>query len=79
MNLNLKFGLESMNNILIILLFLLSSSIAPIYAKETNIDISQLEINLSAECEPLTSIADYVSMTSGQFFQVENDLSEKES
>lgn len=37
-------------------------------------DISQIELSLSADCEPLTTVADCVNLVSGQFFQVDCDL-----
>lgn len=46
-----------------------------IYAQQYHSDdISKLEINLSAECEPLTTAAGCVNLVSGHFFQVEQDL-----
>ncbi len=41
---------------------------------KSNQEISQLAITLSAECEPLTTIADCVNLVSGHFFQVDQDL-----
>jgi RHS repeat-associated protein len=37
-------------------------------------DISQLEISLSADSEPLATVAQCVNVNSGQFFQVDSDL-----
>lgn len=37
-------------------------------------DLSQLDFQLSADCEPLTTIAGCVNVESGHFFQVEHDL-----
>jgi len=37
-------------------------------------NMSQLEITLSAECEPLTCVHDCVNVQSGQFFQVNQDF-----
>lgn len=39
-----------------------------------NQEISQLDITLSAECEPLTTVADCVNLISGHFFQIDKDL-----
>ncbi len=45
-----------------------------LHADEDIDDISQLEIVLSGECEPLTTVADCVNVVSGSFFQIEKDL-----
>jgi RHS repeat-associated protein len=38
-------------------------------------DMALMNVALSAECEPLTTIADCVNLISGSFFQVEEDIS----
>jgi hypothetical protein len=40
-----------------------------------SVAISQLEPILSAECEPLATVAGCVNVISGRFFQMEKDLS----
>ena len=37
-------------------------------------DISQLKVELSADCEPLIIVADCVNVQTGSFFQVDRDL-----
>src|SRR5688500_14686560 len=37
-------------------------------------DLSTKEIELSAECEPLCTVADCVNIASGHFFQVDQDI-----
>lgn len=56
-------------------LFLFFCAFFPIFSNDDFDDISQLEITLSGDCEPLTTIADCVNVVSGNFFQVEKDLS----
>lgn len=55
------------------LLFLLLLASTYLQADESE-DISQLEISLSAECEPITTVADCVNVVSGHFFQIDHDL-----
>ena len=45
-----------------------------LYSKDDDQDISKREIILSAECEPLITVADCVNVASGHFFQVKQDL-----
>lgn len=43
----------------------------PVWADE---DLSTKEIELSAECEPISTVADCVNVISGHFFQIDQDL-----
>ncbi|MBA3722214.1 MAG: hypothetical protein H0W88_07425 [Parachlamydiaceae bacterium] len=55
-------------------LFLLISFSFLTSLKSVDDDISQLNIQLSAECEGLTTVADCVNVISGHFFQSDIDL-----
>jgi RHS repeat-associated protein len=55
-------------------LFFFFCAFFPIFAEDDFDDISKLEITLSGDCEPLTTIADCVNVVSGNFFQMEKDL-----
>lgn len=56
------------------LVLLLFSFCFSAYANDEDQDISKIDISLSAECEPLTTVAGCVNLVSGQFFQVDHDL-----
>lgn len=72
---NISYRAQIQSKSLLALLWIFLTMCARIQANEQgDLDISQMEVSLSAECEPLTTVAGCVNIASGHFFHVETDF-----